>query len=226
MLSLRVVALMVVLAATGAAQSGASGAIVCWKDKAGKTVGCGDKIPPEYQDNASNQLNQRGVTIKQNEAALTPEQKRALQAEAERKKVEDARKEELRRSDKALLDTFTTVQEIDLKLAREVQLIGASIETLRSNLQNNSERMADVNARAAQYTKSNRPVPVPLEDEIKRTANDRAKTEGQIAQKGKDIEALKLKYAAYKQRFAEISTGAAAPVTTARPAAGAPPAKK
>ena len=62
--------------AAGAAQA-QSGKIVCWKDKAGKTVGCGDKVPPEYQDNATSELNKRGVTVKQTEAALTPEQKKA-----------------------------------------------------------------------------------------------------------------------------------------------------
>ena len=49
------------LADQGQRQSG--GKIVCWKDKAGKTVGCGDKVPPEYQDNATKELNRRGVTV-------------------------------------------------------------------------------------------------------------------------------------------------------------------
>ena len=28
------------------AQSKGGGKIVCWKDKSGKTVGCGDRVPP------------------------------------------------------------------------------------------------------------------------------------------------------------------------------------
>jgi len=27
-----------------------TGKIVCWKDKAGKVVGCGDRVPPEYDN--------------------------------------------------------------------------------------------------------------------------------------------------------------------------------
>jgi hypothetical protein len=45
------------------AQEKSSGSIVCWKDKSGKTIGCGDKVPFEYQDNASRELNKRGRTI-------------------------------------------------------------------------------------------------------------------------------------------------------------------
>ena len=61
------------------------------KDKAGKTVGCGDKVPPEYQDNAQQELNKRGMTVKQTDAALTPQQLQAQAAEAERKAGEPAR---------------------------------------------------------------------------------------------------------------------------------------
>ena len=39
-----------------------AGRIVCWKDKSGKVVGCGDKVPPEYQDSATRELDSRGVT--------------------------------------------------------------------------------------------------------------------------------------------------------------------
>ena len=50
-------------AATAPAQtpqkSGGSSGIVCWKDKNGKVIGCGDKVPPEYQDNANKVLNRR-----------------------------------------------------------------------------------------------------------------------------------------------------------------------
>src|SRR5688572_3816987 len=96
------------LAGVAHAQSQAqSGKIVCWKDRAGRVIGCGDKVPPEYQDSATKELNKRGVTVRQSDAALTPEQVKAQQAELERKQVEEYRKKEQRRQDKALLDTFS-----------------------------------------------------------------------------------------------------------------------
>ena len=49
-------ALAVALAALVGGDALAQKKIVCWKDKAGKVVGCGDTVPPEYQDNATKEL--------------------------------------------------------------------------------------------------------------------------------------------------------------------------
>ena len=45
-------------------------------------MGCGDKVPPEYQDNANKVLNDRGITVKQTDQALTPEQRAACAPDA------------------------------------------------------------------------------------------------------------------------------------------------
>ena len=122
----------VLFAAFGAAQ--AQAAIVCWTDKSGKVVGCGDRVPPEYQDNASKELNKRGVTVKTTPPALTPEQKRAQLAELERKQAVAQKMEEQRRRDKALLASYTTEKEIDLKRERDVQVLDSYIESLQASL--------------------------------------------------------------------------------------------
>ncbi len=127
--NLRAVSLIALIVAFGSFQAhgqtpgGGGGKIVCWKDKTGKTIGCGDKVPPEYQDNATKELNKRGVTVNASDPALTPEQKKALQADAERKAAENQVAAEQKRRDKALMDTFTTVKEIDLKRNRDIQFI-------------------------------------------------------------------------------------------------------
>lgn len=194
-----------VAAGTAFAQTGASGSgkIYCWKNKSGKTE-CGDSIPLEHQDAAVRELNKRGITVKQTEAALTPEQKKAQQAELERKQVEEQRKEEQRRKDKALLDTFSNEQEIDLKRGREIQLLEGNIETLLTNLKNASERHTDSRARADGYTKRNTAVPQPVLDEVARTSNDKMQIEKQIAQKRRDIVALNKWYDDLKKRFNEL----------------------
>ena len=49
-------ALMAFSGSALAQASKGSGKIVCWKDKAGKVVGCGDRVPPEFQDSATKEL--------------------------------------------------------------------------------------------------------------------------------------------------------------------------
>ena len=137
------------------AQQKSSGTLVCWKDKAGKTIGCGDKVPPEYQENANSTLNTRGVTINQSETPLTPEQKQAQKNEAERKQLEDQKREEEKRRDRALLDSFTNEKEIDLKRARDIQQIEVNISAHQASLKNASDHQTAVSASIERLKKEN-----------------------------------------------------------------------
>jgi chromosome segregation ATPase len=222
--------MIALLIAVGSAQA-QSGKIVCWKDKAGKTVGCGDKVPPEYQDNATKEVSKQGVTVKQTETPLTPEQKKAQQAQADKKQAEDQAAMEQRRRDKALLDTFTTVKEIDLKRNRDIQLIESNIEAQQTNLKNANDRQVDARTRMEQFKKENKPVPPAIQEEYDRADANKAKIQAQIAQKRKEISDKNLEYDNMKKRFAELTGTAPAPAPAAgdtKPAAAAStaPAKK
>lgn len=224
-----IVVLSAVAFAAGIAQAqtkgpAATSTIICWKDKAGKTVGCGDKVPPEYQDNATKELNQRGVVVKQSEAALTPEQRKAQQAELDRKQAEELAKKEQRRKDTALLETFSTDKEIDLKRDREVQLLQSNIETLQSNLKNASDRQASSRASIEQANKTKQPVAQSAQADFDRFEGEKIKTQGQIAQKRKEITDLIQTYAEMKKRFIELKNSSAG--AGAAPATSATPAKK
>lgn len=227
--NLRAVSLVALLLAVGSAQAAEApgGKIVCWKDKAGKTVGCGDKVPPEYQDGASKELNKRGVTVKQTEPPLTPAQKKELAAEAERKAAANQVAAEQKRRDKALLDTFTTAKEIDLKRNRDIQLIASNIEAQTTNLKNANDRQADARNRIEQFKKENKPVPAAIQEEFDRAEAGKAKIQAQIAQKRKEIADLNQQYDDMKKRFAELTgttEAAPAPAAAATPAAATKPA--
>lgn len=209
-------------AAQAQAPGPGSGKIICWKDKSGKVVGCGDIVPPEYQDNATKELDRRGVTIKQSEAALTPEQRKAQQAELERKQAEDLKKEVQRRQDRMLLDTYSQEKEIDHDRGRRVQGIESEIESLQINLRSANTRQANARARAEQYKKNKKPVPPEVQDEVDRIEGEKTKIENQIAQKRKDIAALNQKYDEFKKRYSEL-TGKS-PSGSSQPGSGASPA--
>ena len=63
--------------------------IVCWKDKSGKVVGCGDKVPPEFQDSATREMDRTGVTRGTTESAEDAAKRRAQEQEAAKVKTED-----------------------------------------------------------------------------------------------------------------------------------------
>lgn len=209
-------------AATPAQQGKPGPRIVCWKDKSGKTLGCGDSVPPEYQDNASTVLNKQGVAVKQSDAALTPEQRKAQADAAAQQETERRAQEDQRRKDKALLETFTTTGEIEDKRARDAALLQSNVETLKANLKNSSDRQADVQARMDEYQKNGKPVPGPLQEEVERVNAQKAKTERQIAAKKQELQDLNEHYAYLIKRFVELggtdTLGKPAPLSSPAPA--------
>jgi chromosome segregation ATPase len=202
------------VSAAFAAEAQKPGGLVCWKDKAGKTVGCGDKVPPEYQDNAASTLNKRGETVKQNEAALTPEQRKAQQAEADRKQQEEQQRAEEKRRDRALLDSFTNEKEIDLKRARDIQQIEVNISAQQSNVKSLTDRQNETRAKIDAAKKDNKPVAPALQQEYDKQTADLAKLQEHIAQKRKEIADKNVEYDAMKKRFIELKGGSAAPAKT------------
>lgn len=210
--------------AAGPAAAQQKGGLVCWKDKAGKTVGCGDKVPPEYQDNANSTMNKRGVMVNQSEASLTPEQKKAQAAESEQKKVSAQKADEEKRRDRALLDSFSNEKEIDLKRARDMQQIEVNISAQQNNIRSMTDRQNEAKAKIDPLKKDNKPVPPALQQEYDKLTSELAKTQEQIVQKRKEIGDKNLEYDAMKKRFLELKSGASAAAPVAAPAPA--PAKK
>jgi DNA repair exonuclease SbcCD ATPase subunit len=188
-----------------------AGGLVCWKDKAGKTIGCGDKVPPEFQDNAATTLNKRGVSTSPSEAPLTPEQKQAQSVSADQKKIDAQKLEETRRRDRALLDSFSDEKEIDLKRTRDIQQLEVSVSALQSHSKNLTERQNETRVKLEQSKKENKPTTPQLQQDYDRLTSELAKNQEQVAQKRKEITEKNAEFDAMKKRFAELKGGAAAP---------------
>src|SRR5579872_4806915 len=70
--------------------------------------------PQECLGKPTDELNrQTGVVIKHDEGQLTPEQQAQRAAEAKKKKDEDTAQQEQKRKDKALLNTYSNVKDIE-----------------------------------------------------------------------------------------------------------------
>jgi len=194
-----------------------------WVDDKGVTH-YGDSIPPEYKDKANAELNKRGITIRKTEQALTPEQVRAKQEEQVRAKEEEAHARELKRRDQALLQTFTTEKDIDLKRDRDLQQIELSISNNQSVLKSTEKRLAESHARGDVFAKSGKPLPDGLKQDIENDAAEKAKLEGLITLRHQESGAVRAKYEEYKRRFIELQGSAAAATGTHAPAGNLTPA--
>ena len=175
-----------------------SGKIICWKDKSGKVVGCGDRVPPEYQSSATKELDQRGITRRTNESAEEAAKRQAREKELAAQKAADERRlAEQKRQDSALLSSYTTAAEIDQRRDRDLQPVNHQISEMQMSLKNAA-------------------------------AGDKAKYEQGIASKEKEKQEIVQKYALQKQRFLELKGGAQSttPPTAQAPTSAPAPAKK
>lgn len=193
--------------------------IICWKDKSGKTVGCGDKVPPEYQDSATRELDKRGVTRKTTETAEETAKRQAQEKAQAAQKAEEAKKlAEQRRQDAALINTFSNEKEIDLKRDRDLQVVDGQITQMRVSHKNAAERHAEIKGRMDATTKGGKPATDAQKEDMARAESDKTRFEQSIAAKEKEKEEIRKKYADMKERYIALR-GGPAPATPA-------PAKK
>ncbi|MCI3951489.1 MAG: hypothetical protein K0R53_986 [Burkholderiales bacterium] len=204
LIPIAILALAGIIASPAMAQS-KPGKFVCWKDKAGKVVGCGDTVPPEYRDNAASQLDRKGLKRGNVESAEDAARRRAQEKTAAHENAEEKRRiADQQRMDAALLNTYASEKEIDDRLKRELQQVDLSIIQLQAPLKNATDRYNDAKKRNAK-------------DDLARAEADKAKFEREIAGKEKEKAEITERYAAQKKRYAELRGGgqgaAAVPVS-------------
>lgn len=174
-----------------------------WVDDKGITH-YGDTIPPEFKDKANSELSKRGITIKKTDQALTPEELRARAEADARARQEDARLQEQRRRDQALLQSFTTERDIELKRDRDLQQIELGIANNQSVLKNAEKRLAENRARAQALANNGKPIPDGLKQDIENDESEKLRLERLIEQKRRELGAVREKYEEYQRRFAEL----------------------
>jgi len=195
-----------------------------WVDDQG-VVHYSDKMPPEAINKGSVELNKQGIPIKKNDPALTPEQRRAREAEDERARQEAKVREDIQRKDRALLQSFTTESEIDLSKKRALATIEGQVQSAQAYVVTLTKRKEETAGRVAAL--GDKPVPPSLEREVASVNEELEKQADLIATKRTEIVAVTARYDAAKQRWRELRTiaetesaAAAAPAAVAAPAGG------
>jgi hypothetical protein len=195
----------------------ARAAMYKWVDEKG-VVHYTDKMPPEAVDNASVELNKQGIPIKKTDKALTPEQRQALEQEAERKREAARAQEEIARRDRALVASYTSEAEIDLARNRSLQTINNVILSAQAFSSQLNKRKVDVEARKAES--QGKPVVAVLDRELESIDLELARQADVIAQKQRETTAIIAKYDADKQRWRELVAAKAATKSAAAANAG------
>lgn len=217
-LALAALAMWLLVAATLFVASGTTGAAMYkWVDEKG-VVHYTDKMPPDAVDKASVELNKQGIPVNRTDKALTPEQRRANEQDAERAKGAARAQEEINRRDRALVASYTNEAEIDLARNRSLQTINDVISSSQAFSEQLTKRKVDVEEKKAQS--AGKPVVAVLDRELESIEAELTRQLELVAQKQKEGAAITAKYDADKQRWRELVAAKTTTVKSAPPAQG------
>lgn len=136
----------------------------CWTNSEGIRE-CGETVPPEYVQQGHQEMSKQGVMLDEQERAKTraelAEEDRLAVLEAEKQKIE----EEKAKQDKILLDTFTSVADIENIRDDKLAVIESSITLTRKRNEKTQEDLDKrIEAAAAAERAGNAPNEALLED--------------------------------------------------------------
>ncbi len=199
---------LIMLLALSATTLPSQAAFKCWTNAEGVTE-CGNVIPPEYAQQQSRTVNERGITVDTQERAQSQEELEAQREAAKAKKAQEA--EEAARAkkqaayDRVLTSTFSSVKDIEMSRDRKLRAIDDSINLNQIIINKLMEKQAAEKRRAANMELAGRPVQQSVLDAIDNYQKQIAEKQQYIANKEADKEALNQEYATYIERFKEIT---------------------
>jgi hypothetical protein len=181
----------------------ASAKMYKWVDDQGVTH-YGETIPPQYADKDRSELNKKGRVIKTNEV-LSPEERLLKEEENARKRAEKEAELESRRRDKALINTYSSPDEIDLARHRNLQQIDARVNGVGAQLKIVSDRMAGLRKEADGYTQAGKKLPPSLQEDLSETQGRVDKLQQDLEKAKADKAAMEARYDADKARYRELT---------------------
>lgn len=203
---------IIFLLATSA--QGANEFYCCHDPSSGRRV-CGDTLPEQCRGRAYRVLDSGGNIVKEVGPPLTAEQKAEQALENRRKKKQEEADRELRRRDQALLDTYSTPEDIDLaqkKAEADVNFAILAAIARIDTAQSKRKKFAD----EAEFYKK-KTLPPDLDRELKAIDHEIRLQQELLDLKKKDFETIKAKYDADRKRYFELTRRSPAASGTATP---------
>jgi len=178
-----------------------------WVDDNG-TTHYGETIPPKYANKNRSELKKSGRIV-ESRKIISPEQRRA---EREAKKAIEAKKlaekrtaEEKARRDRMLVDTYSSVAEIDLARKRNLRQIELRINSLLARIKITNENLQDLQAEADGYASKKHKIPPSLKEDLITTEARLEKLRGDLTKPSAEKDALEARYDDDEKRYRELT---------------------
>ncbi|MDO8414179.1 MAG: DUF4124 domain-containing protein [Gallionellaceae bacterium] len=174
-----------------------------WVDDKG-TTHYGETIPPEYANKDRTELNKAGRVVDKKEV-LTPEERRAKELEDIKKREDEEAAVEQKRRDKALLNTYSSVKEIDLARTRNLQQVEARLNSISSQLKMAGDNLASLQKEADSYTSASKQIPASLQEDLQESQARLTKLKQDMEKSKAEKATVEARYDAEKARYKELT---------------------
>lgn len=174
-----------------------------WVDDKGVTH-YGETIPAEYAGKDRALLNKSGVVIDKQDV-LTPAERRAKEADEAKIRDQEATARDQRRHDKSLIDSYNSVEEIELSRTRSLQQVDARINSISAQLKLDNNNLLTLQKEAQTRTAAGTRIPTVLQDEIKDAQARTARTQQDLDKYKADKLIINTRYDADKARYKELT---------------------
>ncbi len=190
-------ALLITLLASAAGAEG----LYKWTDERG-VVHYSDYPPPTEQKSGVSKLNKQGILLRKGESEAD---KRAHEAELERKKQEQAQRAEQIRYDRALQERYRSAADIAAERDKQVKTLQTGLRTLESQLRMASAQLTDLNNEANKLRSSGKTISQGLSSQLQEKQRLQNETLALIQSRRAEIERLRMKAAQDMLRFQELN---------------------
>jgi hypothetical protein len=175
-----------------------------WVDKDGVTH-YGDIVPPEYSEQARQELNKQGVPVRE-----FPRQLTQAEAEAARKAADEEKRR--RQHDADLLRNYTNVGDIEQVRDERIAQIDSQMELARGVIATTSQRLTGLQNRLGAFrpysaAANARRVPDTVAEEVVRALSERRSMFTQLQQREKERGEQLASFEADIVRYKELTAG-------------------
>ncbi|OHC83810.1 MAG: hypothetical protein A3J87_02590 [Sideroxydans sp. RIFOXYB12_FULL_59_6] len=164
-----------------------------WVDENG-TTHYGETIPPRYANREAQTLD-KGRLQERESSRNKPGQSNKVKTEEEVK---------AERHDNALINTYSSEEEIDLARDRNLQQVEARISSYSTLLKSANENLASLQQEHERILSQKRKIPKSLEEDLVEAQQRIDKFQADLNTSNEELEAVKTRYAADKARYREL----------------------
>ena len=180
-----------------------------WVDEKGETH-YGTEVPPAYLQKQHKVINDQGVTTGINERTKTPQEAAAEAAEnrrrAKMRAAELAVIEKQKHLDQVLLETYSSLDDMELARDGKIAAIEAVIRITKSNIAGVRSGMAQLTTEAARRERSGQTVPPRLSRQIKEAQSQLQDNLAFIGEQRKEQERVRKFFEQEMKRYARLKS--------------------